>query len=445
MRMPNLLDRFFTYQGELVVNKNLKFALIEAVFLGIIFTADPYLSVFLVRMGANSFQVSLLSSMPAISGLLLVMFIGRYLQSQKNILPWYSTPRIFSASAYLLTGLMPFFFQGEVLVIAVLAVWALATVPQTINMVSFTVVMGMVAKSHQRFDLMSRRWATLAGVSALLLVGIGFFLDAVRSPLNYQIVFMVLSLGVIGATVYNRKLELPDNEPGDAPTPLPVLRQVKQYGGLLKDNPGFSRFIFKRLVYQFGWTLAFPIYPLYYVHKVHATDVWVGIFSTVSTIVVVIGYFFWLRQSRKHQNRTLLGWTTFGTAIFPILFSLTIRPELIALIVGLGALFQAGMDLVLFDELMKTVPKKSHILYVSLGQSAQYLATIAGPFAGSFIASQFGLVPALWVSGIIRLIGFALFFFSPSASPVEIEEGLPYTPEQPSSESLPELPVTEEQ
>ena len=37
------------------------------------------------------------------------------------------------------------------------------------------------------------------------------------------------------------------------------------------------------------------------------------------------------------------------------------------------------MDLVLFDELMKTVPKKSHILYVSLGQSAQYLATIAGP------------------------------------------------------------------
>lgn len=442
MKYPNLVDRFFTYQGETRVNTNLKFALIEAIFLGIIFTADPYLSVFLVRMGANSFQVSLLSSMPAISGLLLVMFIGRYLQSQKNILPWYSTPRVFSTLAYLLTGLMPFVFSGQSLIVAVLAVWALATIPQTIIMVSFTVVMGMISDGNHRFELMSRRWAVLAGVSALLLVGIGFFLDTVQSPLNYQIVFMALSMGVIGATYYNRKLKLPDNEPSDKPSALPIAGQVKQYGSLLKENPPFTRFILKRLIYQFGWTFAFPIYPLYYVHEVHASDTWVGFFSTVSTVVVVIGYFFWLRESRRRSNHVLLGWTTFGTGIFPILFAATTRPELIALIVGFGALFQSGMDLVFFDELMKTVPRKSHILYVSLAQSAQYLATIAGPFAGSFVASQFGLVPALLASGTIRLIGFALFFFTPSVQPL-FEEAPSTMPEPAEVETLPELPAEE--
>ncbi len=201
----NLVRKLFTYTGDSDINHNLRFALIESAFLGIIFTADPFVSVFLVRNGASSFQVSLLSSMPAISGLILVMFIGRFLQSRKNILPWYSFPRIFSVSAYFFTGLAAFFFHDQALTLIVLVIWGLATVPQTIIMVGFTVVMEIVADSRHRFELMSRRWAVMAGISALLLGGIGVFLDLVPSPLNYQIVFMTLSLAVIGSTTFALK------------------------------------------------------------------------------------------------------------------------------------------------------------------------------------------------------------------------------------------------
>ena len=405
----NLVRKLFTYTGDYDINHNLRFALIESAFLGIIFTADPFVSVFLVRNGASSFQVSLLSSMPAISGLILVMFIGRFLQSRKNILPWYTFPRIFSVSAYFLTGLAAFFFHDKALTLIVLIIWGLATVPQTIIMVAFTVVMDIIADSRHRFELMSRRWAVMAGISALLLGGIGVFLDLVPSPLNYQIVFMTLSLAVIGSTAYALKMKLPDTEPSDHTAPLPINQQLQQYIVLLKDNPPFTRFILKRLFYHFGWTMAFPLYTIYYIRVAHASDTWIGIFNTASTILVVVGYFFWLKQSRKRDNRVLLGWTTFGIALYPILISATVRVEIIALVIGLGAVFQAGMDLVFFDELMKTVPRKSNIIFISIAQSAQYLATIAGPFIGSFLADQFGLVTALIISGVVRLIGFGLF------------------------------------
>lgn len=408
----NLVKKLFTYTGDSGINQNLRFALIESAFLGIIFTADPFVSVFLVRMGASSFQISLLSTMPAISGLILVMTIGRFLQSRKNILPWYTFPRIFSVSAYFLTGLAAFFFDDKALILVVLVIWGLATVPQTIIMVAFTVVMEIVSDSRHRFELMSRRWAVMAAISALLLGGIGVFLDYVPSPINYQIVFMTLSLAVIGSTAYALKMKLPDNEPSDHKLAMPVREQLKQYGVLLKDNPPFTKFILKRLFYHFGWTMAFPLYSIYYVRIVKASDTWIGLFNTISTIIVVVGYFFWLKQSRKRDNRVLLGWTTFGIALFPILIGATVRPEIIALVIGVGALFQAGMDLVFFDELMKTVPRKSNIIYVSIAQSAQYMATIAGPLIGSFLADHIGLVAALMISGVVRLIGFGLFMWS---------------------------------
>ena len=86
-------------------------------------------------MGANSFQVSLLVH----AGNQRVA-AGDVHRQVSAITKEY--PALVLNTAYLQRvslspdRSMPFFFQGEVLVIAVLAVWALATVPQTINMVS---------------------------------------------------------------------------------------------------------------------------------------------------------------------------------------------------------------------------------------------------------------------------------------------------------------------
>ena len=78
----------------------------------------------------------------------------------------------------------------------------------------------------------------------------------------------------------------------------------------------------------------------------------------------------------------MLLWTTLGLAIYPTLTAFTNRVELIVVYATLAGLFQAGLDLVFFDELMKTVPPEYSATFVSLAQSLQYVSMVASPLVG---------------------------------------------------------------
>ena len=56
---------------------------IDGIGVGLASAAAPFLPVFLVRLGATNFQVGLLTTMPAVTGLLLAVAVGRFLQRQR--------------------------------------------------------------------------------------------------------------------------------------------------------------------------------------------------------------------------------------------------------------------------------------------------------------------------------------------------------------------------
>ena len=85
------------------------------------------------------------------------------------------------------------------------------------------------------------------------------------------------------------------------------------------------------------------------------------------------------------------------------------RVELIALFAGLAGIFQAGLDLVFFDELMRTVPEEHCATFVSMAQSLQYASSFLAPLIGTALAGVIGLSGALLVSALLRLLGFGLF------------------------------------
>ena len=101
--------------------------------------------------------------------------------------------------------------------------------------------------------------------------------------------------------------------------------------------------------------------------------------------------------------------TTFSVALYPGLVALTSNQTLIFIISSVLGIFQAGIDLVFFDELMKTIPPRYSPTFVSLAQSIQYLAAILAPLIGTYISVHIGLSGALFFSAFVRLIGFLLF------------------------------------
>ena len=390
---------------------------LDAIGVGIANVAAPFLPIFLTRLGATSTEVGMLTTMPAITGLLLAIHMGRFLQKQKNIVRWYSMMRLSAILGYALTGLAAFIFAKNALVWGILGIWALITIPQTILSITFNVVMNAVAGPHSRFELMTRRWSILGLTTTCLGLLTGWLLSLKSNlfPLNYQIAFIVLSLGgVISSIVINRiKIDLPDVEISTEENPgrKGWKDSVRTYFSPILANKPFLSFIGKRLVVMFGITLGTPLFPLYYVREVHASDDWIAIISYFQTFSLVLGYFFWTRISRKPSRKYILLWTTLGVGIYPILVAQTLHPWQIAIIASVAGFFIGGLDLVFFDELMKLVPGAYVPTFVSFAQSLQYLSTMISPLVGTVLGDKLGLGPALMISGGLRLLGCLLFSF----------------------------------
>ncbi len=382
---------------------------IDAIGIGLSATAAQYLPVFLTRLGASNFQIGLLTSMPALTGLLLAIPVGRFLQSRRQIVPWFSLARLMVVACYALTGLVTLILPDALRVGGVLVIWAAATLPQSVLMVSFSVVMNAVAGPMRRYELMSRRWSILGVTTALTAALVGQILVRLPFALNYQLVFMGLSLGGLLSYYYSSHIRLPDAEPPRLESGRTATERWHAYWKLISQERGFVLFALKRFVYQSGTMLAIPLFPLYYVREIQASDSWIGLINTAQSAVLLVGYFLWTRESRLRGSRFVLLWTTFGLALYPALVANTGRVELMVVYAGLAGIFQAGLDLVFFDELMKKVPVEYSATFVSLAQSLQHLAAIIAPLLGTLLANYIGLGGALLVSALLRFTGFALF------------------------------------
>ena len=168
-----------------IQKRNFRYVQIDAIGVSISNVAAPFLPVFLTRLGASNFQVGLLTSMPGITGLILAIIVGRFLQTRPQIVPWYSLSRLLVISCYALTGLLTFVLSKEYAIIATLAIWAFATLPQTALAVAFSVVMNAVAGPEGRYALLSRRWAIFGLTTVVMTFFVTRTIDLLEFPYNY--------------------------------------------------------------------------------------------------------------------------------------------------------------------------------------------------------------------------------------------------------------------
>ncbi len=384
---------------------NQRNVLVDGIGVGITAGVGSFLSVFLVRLGASSFLVGLLTAMPALTGMLLAIPVGQFLASRRNIVPWFARARFLVLSCYVLTGLVPFIVktgQPEIIIL----IWALATLPQTLVSVGFTVVMGGVAGPAGRFTLMSRRWSILGLTNTVTVLIVGQLLRLFDFPLNYQVVFIGSAIGALISVIFSSSIVLP---PQTAPTERRgLVGTFRQTGSTLRHNRDFVNFTVAQFVFRAGLALALPLFPIFWVKHVGATDPQISAINSVQTFVMMAAYFLWTRVSERRGERWVLLVTALGISFYPLLTALTRTPELLILWAALAGLFTAGIDLVFFDLLLRTVPAEQQASYVGMYQTTVYIASFLAPLAGTALADGIGIVPALIIGTVLRLAGFGL-------------------------------------
>ncbi len=405
--------------------RNFRNVQIDAIGVGLGAAAAPFLPVFLARLGASNFQVGLLTTMPGLAGVVLAFFVGRFLQTRRKIVPWFSLSRLMVLSCYALTGLVTLIIPRTNSVVATLVIWAFATLPQTALAVCFTVVMNAVAGREGRYALLSRRWAILGFTNFAATFVVTEFLDRIPFPLNYEIMFLGLSLGGLISFYFSSRISLPDQTPPPLATAKTARQTIRDTLTLLRSYPDFVAISLKRFVYLSAVALAAPILPLYFVRVVGASDANIGVINMTFTFFMLGGYLLWPWVSRRRGGRFVLLATTLGMVLYPLLTASSHRVIPIILYTAIAGLFQGGLDLVFFDEYMKTIPDEYSAILVSLEQSIQYLSAIASPLVGTTLATYIGLGGALLVSAGLRLLGFLLFLMPKRKRPHTLIAALP--------------------
>ncbi len=411
-----------------VAERNVRAVLVDGIGVGIATGVGSFLAIFLVRLGASGLLIGLLTSLPALTGALLAVPIGRFLERQRNIVPWYSGMRVWVLWSYALFGLLPFVLPLAWVPWAVILIWALVTVPSTFVNVAFTVVMGGVAGPRHRFALMSLRWSSLGAVTAITVALVGLLLDRGKDsfPLNYQLVFIASFVGGLLSYLFSRTITLPDNppleqgaaEPAQADAGRVTPRGVGRLIGLrplalvhdLRAAPQpFRRFVASAFVFRGGVAMAIPLLPLYWAREVGASDAWIGIITTANSAVLLVAYFIWSAAARKIGVGGVLIATSFGMACYPIAVAATSSVFMLAVLAGMVGFFSAGNDLVNFDLVLSSIPAEHQATYVGLYQTLQNAALFLMPLVGTLLAGWIGVAGALVAAGVLRLVGAGLY------------------------------------
>lgn len=394
-----------------VEDRNVRNVMMDGIGVGIASGIGSFLSVFLVRLGASSFQVGLLTAMPALTGMLFVVAVSRFLERQRNIVPWYSRARFLVLSSYFLSGVVPFFFRDNAPIV-IIGIWALATIPQTIVNVAFTVVMGKVAGPNRRFFLMSRRWSVLGFTNAIVVALVGQFLDRYSFPINYQVAFLASCAGGLLSLAFSSRITIPDRDPeADDDEGQNAWQRFRHQLSVIRQNEQFSRFLLSQFVFRMGMSMVLPLFPLYWVRQLHASDAAIGLINTVQGAVLLVAYFIWSRLARRWGGRAVLLATSGGLFFHPFLTALTPSVEPLIVYAAFAGFVAAGIDLVLFDLALATCPPTHQTTYVGIYQMTNNMGVFFGPLLGTVLADTLGIVPALLFGAGLRLAGFLLYYW----------------------------------
>ena len=407
--------------------------------MGVANAAGIYLPVFLVRLGATNFEISLLTAIPALAGFLVSIPLGTYIQSRRNVVPWYSRSRGLSQLVYAATAVAVFFVPPEQAVVIILVLWALMTIPSTIGMVAFYAVMDGAAGPRGRYDLLSMRWSVMGFTTAITVLIVGQLLEVVPFPLGYQIVFVTFSVAGFVAAYYASRIRLPDHPPVVREPGASRRTRLAAFFSLVRSHPPFVAFVVRHFVFTLGTRLAVPLIPLWYVREAGASDAWVGIIGMGQSFILLFGYSFWRRQSRRRSIRSLVIATTIGAALYPVVLALSTDLIAIVFITAYGAAVYSGIDLVLFDLLMRTIPQRYSVTLTSVETSVQNLASIIGPLLGGLIADLFGIAVGLVVAAVVTLVGAVMFIVARPPRAVPTPPAVVAAPAQPVPDSPPEL------
>jgi hypothetical protein len=391
--------------------RNVRYVVLDGIVIGLMSAAASFVSVWVVRLGASPFWVSLLSSLPSAIALAMTIPWSEFAGRQRRPQRVFAFARLCVHIVYPLVAIVPFFLHGEWAARAIVVIWSLSALPGSLSNIMFTLVMGHAVPPERRAFMMSRRWTFLGLAKLIVLPLVSQVIDRMAFRHGYQVAFGINAL-LAGAAFYcATQLQIPETEPHEPAPREPVLSRIRSAVTEIWSQTSFLVFVGGRALLHLGLMLVSAAVPIYWVETLKASDTWVGYFNAMLSAATLVAYLPWVRIKRKYGPRWTLIPAVTGVALYPALLALARAPAAVLPIIAFHGLAGAGINLAFFDTLLEACPPHKEARFVAINMTAIHLMGMVGPTIGAALLAVVHIRWVLVVGTLIALVGAAVFAF----------------------------------
>lgn len=395
-------------------------------------SAMAFVAVYAARLGANGFQLGLLSAGPAVVSLFITLPAGHWLGRRpigRSVFWSAASYRFF----YLLWIPLPLLLAPAGQVWALIGIVFLMGVPGTALAIGFNALYAGAVPPEWRNYVAGRRNALLAITFIVVSLLCGALLDRLPFPTSYQVVF---GLGVLGGVMSTFHLWFVVSDP-DGQTQPPAGRSIGDLArpGILRTlvdsrragvglryltrrkRPNilrsdvlrgpYARLMLIVAGFHLALYLAVPLFPLHWVNILHLSDQQIGLGTAVFYVSVFIGstQLAHLGEQVGNQRVTAIGAMLMSS--YPAFLALSRGLGLFLVGSAAGGLGWALLGGALANYVLEKIPagdRPAHLAWYNLALNA---ALLLGSLAGPWVAHLIGVPATLGLSAVLRL-AFAL-------------------------------------
>lgn len=370
---------------------------------------SSFMAVFAIKLGATDQMLGILSSGPALIGLLSqipsAIVTERTDKKLQPILAWGFVHRI----NYLFFAIIPFLpilgiYKAWLFII--LVTWM--NFPAVVVNTMWTHLMGEIFPISSRGRVFGDRnfivgWVTIA---AMLLAGP--LLDLISYPYNYGILFGLSFAGLMVSLYYLKQLK----EERVETTSVSNVSHAGPFDGMfnvIKDRQ-FLSFTAASFVYYMGFNVSASMWTILYVRFLFLNNTQIAMIAIVSTVISTISYRFWGRVSDRIGSKQVyfIGCLLFLTQPYFHSFIIVKTAWMLWPLAIANGLAGGAFNLAQFNTLLSVAPDPAkRPSYIAFYNMAMQITGFIFPMLGIWLYQNMGnqLNPVFYLSTFFRCIG----------------------------------------
>lgn len=180
--------------------------------------------------------------------------------------------------------------------------------------------------------------------------------------------------------------------------------------GVFAGEAMLARYVVNTLLLNIGLWMAGPLFVVYTVRQLGASDAWIGTSGTVASVCGLVGWMVgrhlverWGEAATQRRIVTLVG-------LYPLLVGLFPNLTIILIIGGVYNLLTPSFSLSNYNLWLKIAPAQRREEVTAINNTIMSIGAAIFPLAGVALSNWFGVAPVLIGCGVLATLGALAFW-----------------------------------